>query len=265
MGAYLLDRTGATVIGSHIDALGWNACLNRVLAWASRRESRYVCLCNAHAVVTARREPEFGRTIDAADLAVADGAPVAWRLRTLGFRGQPRMNGPDLMWKCCERAAREGLSVFLYGGTANALRRLSAYLAREFPRLQLAGCYAPPYRPLTPEEDAHVTRAIEDSGAQIVFVGLGCPKQEAWMAAHRGRINAVMMGVGAAFDFHAGTVKRAPRWMRDAGLEWLHRLCSEPHRLWRRYLVTNTLFIVYLAGEMLSARRRKAAAGRRSA
>ena len=248
-------RAGASVIGSHVDALGWEACVERVLAWAARRESRYVCLCNAHSVVTARREPAFARAVGAADLAVADGAPVAWRLRTLGFPRQPRLSGPDLMWKCCERAEREGLAVFLYGGTAVTLQRLSARLAAAFPNLVVAGCYAPPYRALTAAEDAHATRAIGDSGAQLVFVGLGCPRQEMWMAEHRDRINAVMLGVGAAFDFHAGAVRRAPRWMQSAGLEWLHRLCAEPRRLWRRYLVTNTLFIAYLAGEWLAGRR----------
>jgi exopolysaccharide biosynthesis WecB/TagA/CpsF family protein len=250
-----ISRTGASVIGSHVDALGWDACLDRVLGWASRRESRYVCLCNAHSVVTARREPAFARAIGAADLVVADGAPVAWRLRTLGFPGQPRLSGPDLMRKCCERAASEGIAIFLYGGTAATLRRLSARLAAEFPNLVVAGCYAPPYRELTAAEDEHVTHAIRDSGAQLVFVGLGCPRQETWMAAHRGSIDAVMLGVGAAFDFYAGTIRRAPRWMQHAGLEWLHRLCSEPRRLWRRYLVTNALFIAYLAGEVVTGRR----------
>lgn len=243
------------VLGSRVDALDWRQCLARIVEWAARRESRYVCLCNVHSIVTARRDPGFGRVINDADLAAPDGAPVAWRLRTLGFGGQRRVAGPDLMWKCCARAAAEGLPVFLYGGGARTLRRLTAYLAREFPDLKVAGCYAPPFRPLTAEEDARIAAAIADSGARIVFVALGCPRQEAWMASHRGRIRAVMVGVGAAFDFHAGVVRRAPRWMREAGLEWLHRLASEPRRLWRRYLVTNTLFVAYLLGELLIPRR----------
>ncbi len=248
-------RFGGSVLGSHIDALDWRQCLARIVEWAARRESRYICMCNVHSIVTARRDPGFGRVINDADLAAPDGAPIAWRLRALGFGGLRRVSGPDLMWKCCARAAAEGLPIFLYGGTAGTLRRLAAYLAREFPGLRLAGCYAPPFRPLTAEEDAQVARAIEGSGACIVFVALGCPRQEAWMAAHRGRIRAVMIGVGAAFDFHAGVTPRAPRWMREAGLEWLHRLASEPRRLWRRYLVTNTLFVAYLLGELLIPRR----------
>jgi N-acetylglucosaminyldiphosphoundecaprenol N-acetyl-beta-D-mannosaminyltransferase len=260
--AHERNRITANVLGSHIDAVGWADCLDRIFTWASKRESRYVCMCNAHSVVTARRDPGFGEVINGADLAPPDGAPVAWRLRAQGHAGQQRISGPDLMWKCCARAAAEELPLFLYGGTAGVLRRLTARIARDFPRLQLAGCYAPPFRPLTPEEDALVARAIEDSGARIVLVGLGCPKQEAWAAAHRGTIHAVMIGVGAAFDFHAGVIARAPRWMRNAGLEWLHRLVTEPRRLWRRYLVTNTLFIAYLAAEVLGGGRKTAAGGR---
>lgn len=251
------DRAGASVLGSHIDAVGWGDCLDRIFAWAARRESRYVCMCNVHSVVTARRDRAFGEVINAADLAPPDGAPVAWRLRALGYPRQQRICGPELMWKCCGRAAAERLPVFLYGGTANVLRRLSARLAREFPRMKIAGCYAPPFRDLTPEEDALVVRAINESGAAIVLVALGCPKQEAWIAGHRGRIRAVMIGVGAAFNFFAGVTARAPGWMRDAGLEWLHRLATEPRRLWRRYLVTNTLFIAYLAAEIAGGGRRR--------
>lgn len=250
------NRGGTMVLGAHIDAVDWKECLDRLAAWASRSESRCVYLCNVHSVVTARREPPFGQVINSADLAVPDGAPITWWLRGLGFAGQNRISGPDLMWRCCARAAAEGLSIFLYGGSAETLKRLSARLAREFPGLKLAGCHAPPFRLLTPEEDEQIVRTIENSGAQIVFVALGCPKQEAWMAARRGKIRAVMIGVGAAFDFHAGMIKRAPRWMQDCGLEWFHRLGSEPRRLWRRYLVTNTLFLVYLLGEFVGRRRR---------
>jgi N-acetylglucosaminyldiphosphoundecaprenol N-acetyl-beta-D-mannosaminyltransferase len=248
---------GATVLGARIDAVGWRECLDRIAAWASAGESRCVCLCNVHSVVSARRQPAFGRVLDAADFALPDGAPIAWALRRQGFAGQPRLSGPDLMWRCCARAARDRLPVFLYGASAVTLRRLGARLTREFPGLELAGALAPPFRPLTSEEDARAVRAIAASGARIVFVALGCPKQEIWMAAHRGAIGAVTIGVGAAFDFHAGTLRRAPRWMQDCGLEWLHRLLAEPRRLWRRYLATNTLFVAYLVADLCGGRRRR--------
>nr|WP_315464260.1 WecB/TagA/CpsF family glycosyltransferase [uncultured Rhodoferax sp.] len=222
-----------------------------VLAWARAHESRFVVLANAHVVVTATQEADFGRSVAAADLATPDGAPVAWMLRRLGHSGQERVSGPDLMWALLARCAAEGSPVYLYGSTPETLAALQARAAQAFPGLQVAGAESPPFRALTAEEDEAAVQRINASGAGLVFVGLGCPKQEHWMLAHRGRINAVMLGVGAAFDFHAGTVSRAPAWMRHNGLEWLFRLGSEPKRLWRRYLVTNTLFICLAAKQLL--------------
>ncbi len=184
-------------------------------------------------------------------MATPDGAPVAWMLRKLGYASQQRINGPDLMWKYCEQAAQRGEAIYLYGGTPDTLEILQRRLAEIFPGLRIAGAYSPPFRAVTNEEDAADVRRINASGASTVWVSLGCPKQEKWMAAHRGRVNAVMIGVGAAFDYHAGTIKRAPTWMQNAGLEWLHRLCSEPRRLWRRYLVTNTLFMIGAAKQLI--------------
>ena len=243
------------VLRSWIDAVDWDGALERIAAWACRRESRYVCLCNVHSVVTAGRDPKFRWVVNRADLAVPDGAPIAWRLRRSGFPAQPRISGTELMLQCCALAEAQGLSIFLYGASPETLDRLQQRLMREFPALKLAGWHAPPFRELTQEEDERVVATIGESAAQIVFVSLGCPRQEAWMAAHRGRIGAVMLGVGAAFDFYAGTARRAPRWMQEAGLEWLHRLLREPGRLWRRYLVTNTLFLAHIAGETLRRRR----------
>lgn len=243
-------RTGS-VLGARIDALSWDAALERLLGWARARESRYVAICNVHVVVTASRHPGYRAVINGADMATPDGAPVAWMLRRLGFTGQPRISGPDLMWALCERCAAEGMPVYLYGSSQETLAMLDEHLHRAFPGLRVGGRESPPFRALTAEEDAAAVTRINASGAGVVFVGLGCPKQEDWMAEHRGRVNAVMIGVGAAFDFHAGIVQRAPRWMRDHGLEWLHRLWSEPRRLWRRYLVTNTLFVLGVARQFL--------------
>lgn len=239
-----MDRNGARILGAFIDALDWKSALERISTWSSRNESRYVCICNVHSVVTTGQDAEFRDVVTEADMATPDGAPVAWMLRKLGFADQQRINGPDLMWRYCEDAARRNESIFLYGGTSETLAILQERLLAAFPGLQIAGSISPPFRSLSFEEDAADVERINASGAGTVWVSLGCPKQEKWMAAHRGRINAVMIGVGAAFDYHAGTIKRAPLWMQRRGLEWLHRLCSEPGRLWKRYLVTNTLFVV---------------------
>lgn len=248
------ERYVGEVFGVPIDALSWEAVTRRILDWAGRKESRYVAICNAHVVVTASRDPVYRRLIAEADMATPDGAPVAWMLRRMGFAGQPRISGPDLMWRLCERCAGEGISIYLYGSTPTTLRALEGRLRSALPGLAIGGLESPPFRSYAEQiEDEGAIERINRSGAGIVFVGLGCPKQERWIAEHRGRVQAVMIGVGAAFDFHAGTIARAPEWMRNNGLEWLHRLASEPRRLWKRYLVTNSLFL-YLAAVQLVKR-----------
>ena len=246
-------RTTGPVLGANIDALSWDAAMIRLLGWARARESRYVTICNVHVVVSASRDAEYRNMINSADMATPDGAPVAWMMRRLGFKGQPRISGPDLTGLLCERCETEDLPVYFYGSTESTLIQLEKQLHAKFPKLQMY-MESPPFRALTPTEDAETVDRINASGAGIVFVGLGCPKQERWIAQHRGRVNAVMIGVGAAFDFHAGTVPRAPEWMRNNGLEWLHRLASEPRRLWKRYLVTNTLFILGAARQLLGGK-----------
>jgi N-acetylglucosaminyldiphosphoundecaprenol N-acetyl-beta-D-mannosaminyltransferase len=184
-------------------------------------------------------------------MATPDGMPVTWMLRHMGFPNQQRINGPDLMWNYCEFAERMNESIFLYGNTQQTLDNLQRRLRISFPKLMIAGTCSPPFRTLSNKEDDEIVQLINNSGARVVFVSLGCPKQELWMAAHRGKINAVMVGVGAAFDYHAGTIKRAPLWMQHHGLEWLHRLYSEPRRLWKRYIVTNSIFIVVAGWQLI--------------
>jgi N-acetylglucosaminyldiphosphoundecaprenol N-acetyl-beta-D-mannosaminyltransferase len=250
------QRVGASILDSFIDAVSWQEVLDILLLWAKERQSRYVSICNVHVVVTATQDPEFSRVVNEADMATSDGMPLVWLLQSLGFSRQERINGPDLMWRLCGQAAEKGLSIFLYGSTPETLERLTQNLKIAFPQLAIAGVYSPPFRLLSDEEDRKMIDVINGSGAHIVFTGLGCPKQEFWMAAHRGKIRAVMIGVGAAFDYHAGTVKRAPLWMQQSGLEWLFRLVCEPKRLWRRYLVTNSLFLTYLGLELFRKKER---------
>lgn len=237
------NRSGRQVFGTFIDAIDWPMALDKLSVWAFARESRYVCLCNVHVVMTAWREQEYRRIINVADMATPDGMPIAWVMKKNGFPEQARINGPDLMWRLCGVAERKKIPTFFYGSTHHTLEKLTVNLQNQFPDLEIAGSYSPPFGPMLPEDDQEIIRRINSSGAGIVFVALGCPKQEIWMAQHRGKINAVMLGVGAAFDFHAGIVKRAPKWMQNLGIEWFHRFLHEPRRLWMRYLSTNSLFL----------------------
>jgi N-acetylglucosaminyldiphosphoundecaprenol N-acetyl-beta-D-mannosaminyltransferase len=244
------------VLGALIDPVSWDEALERIWQLARRRQSGYVGICNAHSVVTAAQDPAFAAALAGADMNTPDGAPVAWMLRKLGHTEQQRINGPDLMLRYCELASQRDESIFLYGASSDTLKLLQQRLLRDWPTLKIAGAYSPPFRPLSAEEDGQIVKLINDSGAGSVWVSLGCPKQELWMAGQRGRINAVMIGVGAAFDYHAGTLRRAPLWMQQRGLEWLYRLLTEPRRLWRRYLVTNTAFIAGAARQLLGGGRR---------
>jgi len=239
-------RVQAAVLGVPVDALSWTEAVDRIFAWTKKREVRTVCLCNVHSLVTAMQDATHMQALRAADLVAPDGAPVAWRLRRLGYGDQKRISGPDLMWTCCRRAATDGTEMLLYGGSPATLRKLEAKLLAEFPGINVVGAVSPQFRPLSKEEDEAVVEAINQSGARIVWVGLGCPKQETWMFEHAGKVRAVLIGVGAAFDFHAGTAKRAPLWMQRMALEWLYRLLQNPRRLWKRYLVANTVFALYV-------------------
>ena len=246
-------RPTEQVIGVAIDVLSWQEVIARLGFWSRERAGRVVCICNAHSLVSARIDPTFAGVLARAEMCTADGAPVAWMLRRLGNADQQRINGPDLLWRYCAWAEANGESIYLYGGAERTLSALQARLIAAFPGLLIAGAASPPFRPMTAEEDAAAVAAINASGAGTIWVSLGCPKQEFWMDGHRGQIKSTMVGVGAAFDYHAGTVRRAPVWVQRAGLEWLYRLASEPRRLWRRYLFTNTYF-VFAAIRQLIAR-----------
>jgi len=239
------------ILGMRVDATSYADATQRVLAWARAGESRYVCVANVHMVMEAYDRPDFRSIVNEADLVTPDGMPLVWMLRRLGVCNQERVYGPTLTLWVAEAAAREGIPVGFFGGTPEAVKGISENLQRKFPGLKVAYAYSPPFRPLTLEEDIQVVQAIQDAGVRILFVGLGCPKQEHWMAAHRGRIPAVMLGVGAAFDFHSGRVRQAPSWLQQIGLEWLFRLAMEPRRLWRRYFRHNPRFLVLALRQLL--------------
>ena len=217
----------------------------------------YVTAAAVNLIMAAREDPEARAAVLGATLAVPDGQPLVWALRALGHARATRVYGPDLMARFCERAARSGTPIYLYGGrTPEALELLERRLRERFPGLKIAGGFSPPFRALSSEEEESVIAAIDASGAAVVWVGTGQPKQEKWMLRMRPRLDApLLVGVGAAFDFHAGLVSQAPRWMQRSGLEWAYRLSREPRRLWRRYARYNPLFVACFIGQYLAQRK----------
>ena len=235
--------THREILGMRVDATDYADATERIARWAAQGESRYVCCSNVHMVMEAHDSVEFKQVVNNASLVTADGVPLVWALKALKVPNVSRVYGPELTMHVCERAARDGLPVALYGGTPESLEAFAAVLRERFPGIQLPCLISPPFRTPTAEEDAEYTRQIVESGARIVMVGIGCPKQERWMAAHAGRIPAVMLGIGAAFDFHSGRVRQAPGALQRMGLEWLFRLVMEPRRLWKRYARHNPRFV----------------------
>src|SRR5262245_31127470 len=232
------------VCGVLVSATTYHQVVEQLIAAAHRREAAVASFFAVHAVVSAARDASLREKVNRFDIIARDGQPVRWALNRLyRARLRDRVYGPELMLRLCERAAEEALPIFLYGGAnQEVLVRLQENLQRKFPRLQIAGTESPPFRPLRPDEDAAMVDRVNQSGARFLFIGLGCPKQDHFAADHVDRIQAVQLCVGAAFDFHAGRTKMAPRWMQRHGLEWLYRLWREPRRLWKRYLVTNSIF-----------------------
>lgn len=242
------------ILGMEVAVASIAAATDQILAWAGHGESRSVCVANVHMCMEAFDDPSFQQLVNAADLTVADGRPLVWAQRLLGYGAAEQVRGTDLTLALCRAAEHAGIPVGFYGAAPECLQDLQRFLGRTFPRLTIVCAISPPFRPLTAEEEAADAEAITRSGARILLVGLGCPKQEKWMAAHRAAVTphasrrtpplpCVMVGVGAAFDFLSGTKKDAPRWLQRLGLEWLFRFCCEPRRLWRRYLMHNPRFV----------------------
>ena len=242
------------VLGMQVHATTYAESTALVCEWAERGEARYVCVANVHMVMEGWDDSGFRAIVNAADLVTPDGMPLVWVLRRKGFALKDRVYGPRLMRWIVAEAADRGIPVGFLGGRPEVLAALVRNLHLEYPGLSVAFQHSPPFRPLSGDEDGELVDAINASGARILFVGLGCPKQERWMAARAAGtedpVQAVMLGVGAAFDFHAGMLRQAPAWMQQRGLEWLFRLVVEPRRLWKRYLKHNPRFAVLAAKEI---------------
>ena len=246
-----------SLLGVRVDAVQIPDTIARMEEWIVRREAcHFVAVTDMHSVMEAQRDRGFRRVLSGASLVVPDGFPLVWMGRRKGYAMRSRVCGPELMAAFCEQTAGAGYRHFFYGGAPGVAEDLAARFAARFPGMKVAGCYCPPFRSLTPGEDREVVEAIERSRADIVWVGLGAPKQDRWMFAHRERLSVpVLIGVGAAFDFHTGRVPRAPVWMRENGFEWLFRLLVEPRRLWKRYLVYGSQFVILVALELLGLKK----------
>jgi N-acetylglucosaminyldiphosphoundecaprenol N-acetyl-beta-D-mannosaminyltransferase len=237
------------VCGVPLALTDYDRTLDWIDATVATGDRGYVCVAAVHTVVACDEDPALRDAVNGASFTVPDGQPLVWALKLLGHDLEDRVYGPELMERACERAARTGQRFYLYGGrNPGALVELARSLRLRYPGLQIVGGHAPPFRELTDDEETAVAAEIDRCAADVVWVGIGVPKQEKWMARMRERLSApVLVGVGAAFDFHAGLVRQAPGWMQRMGLEWAFRLAQEPRRLWRRYLRYNPRFVVGFA------------------
>ena len=239
------------ILGTRVDPTSYNEAADIIADWAAHNLSKYVCVATVSQVMEGYDEPAFQAVMNEADLVTPDGMPLVWGLRLLGCKGATRVYGPDLTPIVLARAAADGLPVGFYGGSPEVLEQFVHVMTARFAELQIVYAYSPPFRALTPEEDHRIVREINSSGARILFVAIGNPRQELWMAAHRGKVQCVMLGVGAAFDFLAGAKPQAPRWMMRIGTEWIFRLVTEPRRLWKRYLKHNPRFVLLFLLQLL--------------
>jgi N-acetylglucosaminyldiphosphoundecaprenol N-acetyl-beta-D-mannosaminyltransferase len=244
-------RDRVRVVSLMPDVLDHERAIERVKHLVRAKRGGYVCFSTVHMVMESHDSPEFAAKVNGADMIVTDGMPLVWMQKLQGKQDARRVRANDLMIMLCRHAAENGLSVGFYGGKQEVIDAIRERARSEMPRLNIVYAYSPPFRPLTPEEDTRITDEINAAAPDILFMGLGCPKQENWMAAHRDKLTAVMLGVGASFDFFAGNVKESPDWLGRLGLEWLYRLTQEPKRLWRRYLILNPRFMALAAMQLL--------------
>ncbi|NVB80905.1 MAG: WecB/TagA/CpsF family glycosyltransferase [Kofleriaceae bacterium] len=240
-----------SVLGQRVDVTSYDDAVDRIIGWSRNGERRYVCVSNVHMVMEGHDDVRFRELVNGADLITPDGMPLVWAMRIAGSKDATRVRGFRLMPLLLAAAEREHISVGFFGSKEDVLTDLVNASKAKYPTLDVAYHLSPPFRPLTKEEDDALVDSMNASGARLIFVGLGCPKQETWMAEHSHRVRAVLVGTGGAFDFLAGDFKEAPVWMQNTGLEWVFRFAAEPRRLWRRYLRHNPRFVALLARQQL--------------
>jgi len=244
------------VLGVGLSALNLDLAVSAVAQALEQKNKGYICVTGVHGVSEAQDDPAFRRILNESFLNTPDGMPMVWMGRAQGFRQMSRVYGPDLMLRICELSRERGFTHFFYGGAPGVAETLRERLEQRFPGMKVAGTYSPPFRPLTEQEERELADRIRATKPDIFWVGLSTPKQERFMAGHWRQLDATLFfGVGAAFDFHAGQVRQAPRWMQRSGLEWLFRLFCEPRRLWKRYFKNNPLFVLRAFCQLTRIRR----------
>lgn len=243
-----------SVLGSRYSALPFRESVESILERAKSGGGGYVCIANVHTTMTGYYDPAYQKITNSSFLSTPDGQPIRWAMQCLGAKGQERVRGPSVMKAVCDQGRARGLKHFLYGASPKTLSTLEAALKRDYPGIEIVGAISPPFRPLSASELAADVAAINASGAEIVWIGLGAPKQERWMWDQRETVRPLMMGIGAAFDLLSGVISEAPQWIQSLGLEWLYRLVLEPRRLWRRYLWNNPAFLVLFLRQLFLKR-----------
>jgi N-acetylglucosaminyldiphosphoundecaprenol N-acetyl-beta-D-mannosaminyltransferase len=244
------------ILGMRVDNLNYSDITDRVLEMIGKGQRGMICVANVHMVMEGYDDPAFREMVNGANFVTADGMPLVWVQHFLGDKKAQRVYGPQLMENLLAAAAKNSIPVGLFGSKPDILDCLRQRIQAKYPTLSIVYTFSPPFRQLAAQEENSVIAGINESGARLLFVGLGCPKQEIWMARNREKINAVAVGVGAAFDFLSGSKSQAPFWMRRSGLEWLFRLLSEPRRLWRRYFYNNPRFIWHVSRQLLKGRKK---------
>ncbi len=239
------------VVALRVNVCDYDSAIARVAELVKRQNGGYVCVSTVHMVMEGYDNPNYAAQVNAADLITPDGMPLVWMQKLQGIKQASQVRGTTLMMKLFAFAESNNLTVGFYGGQQKVLDEISVRLKKDYPKLKISYSFSPPFKPLTDARDAEITENIKNSDMDILFVGLGCPKQERWMAEHKNKLPSVMLGVGAAFNFYAGRVSESPEWMSKIGFEWFYRLLQEPKRLWRRYLILNPRF-VWLAMLQLS-------------
>lgn len=240
------------LFGQEFTSENMYSIVKAIETYVEGRIPRQICISNVHTTMMSYKNKASHQYLKNASISTMDGQPLVWLARLLGAKKAERVAGPDLMLEICRISPNKGYRHFFYGGAEGVPEKLKTVIEKKYPGIKVVGTHSPPFRPLTREEDATVVKLINDSKPDFLWVSLGAPKQEQWISDHLGRIEApVQVGVGAAFDFFTGSVLRAPLWMQRAGLEWLYRLLKEPQRLWKRYFIYNTMFLIFLIPEIL--------------